>query len=142
MHWILKKSQKIKPGTYRTYIAPAGVSDILDMFSWNCIGEASIQQGQSALIKLRDNNKLSDCFSLEEDFSSGFVPRFNSIGEVSPEVLNVIDNGILRNTLISSRTAKEYNLNSNFASDGEYLRSPKMKTGDLKEDNILKLSSK
>ena len=44
---------------------------------------------------------------------------------------------MLRNTLISSRTAKEYNLNSNFASDGEYLRSPKMNSGDLEENNIL-----
>ncbi len=136
---LLKKdSINVKPGNYRTYIAPAGVSDILDMFSWNCVGEASIRQGQSALIKLRENKKLSDCFSLEEDFSSGFVPRFNSIGEISPEVLNIIDNGILRNTLISSRTAKEYQLDSNFASDGEYLRSPKMRPGDLKEKNILK----
>jgi predicted Zn-dependent protease len=135
---LLKRdSVKIDPGDYRTYIAPAGVSDILDMFSWNCIGEASIRQGQSALIKLRENKKLSNCFSLEEDFSSGFVPRFNSMGEIAPEVLNIIDNGMLRNTLISSRTAKEYNLNSNFASDGEYLRSPKMNSGDLKENNIL-----
>lgn len=135
---LLKRdSVKIDPGDYRTYIAPAGVSDILDMFSWNCIGEASIRQGQSALIKLRENKKLSNCFSLEEDFSSGFVPRFNSMGEIAPEVLNIIDNGMLRNTLISSRTAKEYNLNSNFASDGEYLRSPKMNSGDLEENNIL-----
>ena len=135
---LLKRdSVKIDPGDYRTYIAPAGVSDILDMFSWNCIGEASIRQGQSALIKLRENKKLSNCFSLEEDFSSGFVPRFNSMGEIAPEVLNIIDNGMLRNTLISYRTAKEYNLNSNFASDGEYLRSPKMNSGDLEENDIL-----
>ena len=135
---LLKRdSVKIDPGDYRTYIAPAGVSDILDMFSWNCIGEASIRQGQSALIKLREKKKLSNCFSLEEDFSSGFVPRFNSMGEIAPEVLNIIDNGMLRNTLISSRTAKEYNLNSNFASDGEYLRSPKMNSGDLEENDIL-----
>ena len=40
-----KKSRKIKPGTYRTYIAPAGVADIIQMFSWGGVGEASIQQG-------------------------------------------------------------------------------------------------
>mgnify|MGYP002851198805 FL=1 len=136
---LLKRDAiRIEPGEYRTYIAPAGVSDILDMFSWNGVGEASIRQGQSALIKLKNNNSLSDCFSLTEDFSSGFVPRFNSVGEVSPKVLNIIDNGILRNTLVSSRTAKEYDLNSNFADDGEYLRSPKINSGQLKEDDILK----
>ena len=136
---LLKRDAiRIEPGEYRTYIAPAGVSDILDMFSWNGVGEASIRQGQSALIKLRNNDSLSGCFSLTEDFSSGFVPRFNSVGEVAPKVLNIIDNGILRNTLVSSRTAKEYDLSSNYADNGEYLRSPKINSGDLKEDDILK----
>ena len=136
---LLKRDAiRIDPGEYRTYIAPAGVSDILDMFSWNGVGEASIRQGQSALIKLRNKDSLSGCFSLTEDFSSGFVPRFNSIGEVAPKVLNIIDNGMLRNTLVSSRTAKEYALDSNYADDGEYLRSPKINPGDLKEDDVLK----
>ena len=108
------------------------------MFSWNGVGESSIRQGQSALIKLRDKASLSNCFSLTEDFTSGFVPRFNSIGEISPKVLNVIDNGVLRNTLISSRTAKEYDLNSNYADDGEFLRSPKIDKGDLQESDVLK----
>ena len=52
LHLLNRDSIKIKPGNYRTYIAPAGVSDILDMFSWNGVGESSIRQGQSALIKL------------------------------------------------------------------------------------------
>ena len=133
-----RNSVKIEPGNYRTYIAPAGVSDLIDMLSWNGVSESSIQQGQSALIKLKNKDRLSSCFSLEENFSSGFVPRFNGVGEVSPKVLNIIDNGILRNTLISSRTAKEYGVNSNYADDGEYLRSPKMAAGDLDETDILK----
>ena len=138
LHLLNRESVKIKPGNYRTYIAPPGVSDILDMFSWNGIGESSIRQGQSALIKLRNEGSLSNCFSLTEDFTSGFVPRFNSIGEIAPKVLNVIDNGVLRNTLVSSRTAKEYNLNSNYADDGEFLRSPKIDKGDLQESDVLK----
>ena len=133
-----RDSIKIEPGNYRTYIAPAGVSDLIDMLSWNGVSESSIQQGQSALIKLKNENQLSNCFSLEENFSSGFVPRFNSIGEISPKVLNIIDNGMLRNTLISSRTAKEYGVKTNYADDGEYLRSPQMSPGNLKEQDILK----
>ena len=133
-----RESIRIEPGNYRTYIAPAGVSDLIDMFSWNGVSESSIQQGQSALIKLKNNDRLSSCFSLEENFASGFVPRFNGIGEISPKVLNIIDNGILRNTLISSRTAKEYGVETNYADDGEYLRSPQMGAGDLKEQDILK----
>tara|TARA_B100000959_G_C14898775_1_gene589947 strand:- start:792 stop:1355 length:564 start_codon:yes stop_codon:yes gene_type:complete len=81
--------------------------------------------------------KLSSCFSLKEDFSSGTVPRFNSAGEISDMELPLIINGALKNTLVSTRTANEYKLTSNFASSGEYLRSPVMESGSVNEQDVL-----
>ena len=134
-----KASIKIDPGKYKTYIAPAGVSDIIDMFSWGAISESSLQQKDSALLKMRNENiKLSPCFSLKEDFSNGMVPRFNSEGEVAPETLPLIVSGSLENTLVSSRTEKEYGITSNFANSSEGLRSPNIALGELEKDNILK----
>ena len=133
-----KPGKKIKPGAYRTYIAPAGVADIVGMFSWGGVGEASIQQGDSSLCKMRQNGiKMSPCFSLSEDFTSGIVPRFNSNGELAPEKLDLILAGSLKNTLVSTRTAKEYGLQSNFAGEGESLRSPVLSPGDLNEDEVV-----
>ena len=133
-----KDPVSIKPGEYRTYIEPMGVSDLIDMFSWGGVSEASIQQGDSSLIKLKNlEKKLSPCFSLMEDFSNGTVPRFNGMGEIAPEKLPLIVAGSLKNTLVSSRTEKEYNIKSNFASSDEGLRSPIMSTGNLKEEEIL-----
>jgi len=133
-----KKSVKIDPGKYKTYIAPAGVSDIIDMFSWGGISESSLQQKDSALLKMRNENiNLSPCFSLREDFSNGMVPRFNSEGEIASESLPLITNGALKNTLVSSRSEKEYGITSNFANSGEGLRSPKVSKGTLDEKNIL-----
>ena len=133
-----KKPVSINPGEYRTYIEPMGVSDLIDMFSWGGVSEASIQQGDSSLIKLKNlEKKLSPCFSLMEDFSNGTVPRFNGMGEIAPEKLPLIVAGSLKNTLVSTRTEKEYNVKSNFASSGESLRSPIMSTGNLKEEEIL-----
>ena len=129
----------IEPGEYRTYIAPAGVSDLIDMFSWGGISEASIQQGDSSLIKLKNlEKKLSPCFSLTEDFSNGTVPRFNGMGEVAPEKLPLIVSGTLKNTLVNSSTEKEYKVKSNFANSDEGLRSPVMTSGNLQESDILK----
>ena len=134
-----KPGKKIKPGVYRTYIAPAGVADIVGMFSWGGVGEASIQQGDSSLCKMRQNNvKMSPCFTLSEDFTSGIVPRFNSNGELAPEKLDLILAGSLQNTLVSSRTAKEYGVQSNFAGEGESLRSPVLSPGELNEDEVVK----
>ena len=81
--------------------------------------------------------RLSSKFSISEDFSPGFCPKFNSDGEVSDDSLSLIKKGELKNTLVSSRSAKEYQLESNFAESGEYLRSPRMNPGNLKHDQVL-----
>ena len=133
-----KPGKKIKPGAYRTYIAPAGVADIVGMFSWGGVGEASIQQGDSSLCRMRQNDvKMSPCVTLSEDFTSGMVPRFNYNGELAPEKLDLILSGSLHNTLISSRTAKEYGVRSNFAGEHEAMRSPVLAPGDLNEDDVV-----
>ncbi len=135
-----RPKKKLEPGEYRTWFAPAAVADFIGMFSWNGISEASIQQGNSALGKIRNENvKLSKLFNLSEDFRSGLVPRFNGRGEVAPEYLALVNSGELENTLVSSRTAKEYGKESNFASDGEYMRSPAMASGTLSEKDVLKI---
>ena len=132
-----KTPMQLKPGDYRTYIAPAGVSDLLGMFSWNGLSEGAIRRGQSAFLKMKnDNVKLSPCFSLNEDFSTGLTPMFNDEGELTVKKLPLINDGVLKNTLINSRTAQEYNIDSNFAGGWEGLRSPVMSTGNLNETEI------
>tara|TARA_B110000263_G_scaffold83979_1_gene73483 strand:- start:1166 stop:2488 length:1323 start_codon:yes stop_codon:yes gene_type:complete len=130
---------QLKPDDYRTYIAPAGVSDLLGMFSWNGLSEGSIRRGQSAFLKMKnDGVQLSPCFSLNEDFSTGLTPMFNDDGELATTNLPLINSGVLKNTLINSRTAQEYKIKSNFAESWEGLRSPVMSTGDLIESNVPK----
>jgi len=103
-------SRTIKPGNYRVYLEPHAVSEILEMFSWGGISEAAIRQGESAFCKLRnDKLELSPLFTLEEDFSKGLVPRFNSFGELAPEKLPLFVEG-----------------------------SPFMSTGDLRQEDVLK----
>jgi predicted Zn-dependent protease len=80
---------------------------------------------------------MSAKFSLYEDFSHGLVPRFNSLGELAPKKLTLIQAGELKNSLVSARSAKEYSVQSNGATDHEGLRSPVMEHGDLHEDQIL-----
>ena len=139
MELMSKKSINIGPGEYRTYIDSDGVSDLLGMLSWGGIGESSIQQGDSSLIKLKNlESKLSPCFNLSEDFSNGMVPRFNSLGEIAPEKLPLIVAGTLKNTLVSTRSEKEYNIPTNYASNDEGLRAPKMSSGNLNKNDILK----
>ncbi|MBC8174430.1 MAG: TldD/PmbA family protein [Candidatus Marinimicrobia bacterium] len=131
--------KKVKPGTYRTCFGPAAVADLIWMFSWEGLGEGDIQQGKSALIKMREEGKtLSPLLTLSEDFRDGTVPKFNEYGELSSDYIPLILKGKLVNTLISSRTAKEYQMKSNYAPEEEYQRSPRMANGTLDKDDLLK----
>ena len=51
---ILERPVKsIEPGQYRTYLGPDAVAELLSMFSWGAVSEASMQQGGSALMKTK-----------------------------------------------------------------------------------------
>ena len=109
------------------------------MFSWNGISESSLRQGESCLDPLRSGEKsLSPLFHLQEDFRAGTTPRFNENGELSQETIALIEKGLLKNTLISSRTAKEYQLVANGAASSESLRAPRVLGGALAEADVLK----
>ncbi|MDZ8086619.1 MAG: TldD/PmbA family protein [Nostoc sp. DedQUE12b] len=131
-------TKELPRGQYRTYFAPAAVADLLLMLSWGAVSEADIQQGNSALAALsRQEKQLSLKFSLKENFQRGLVPRFNELGEMAAPELPVIEKGSLVNTLVNSRTAKEYQKIANGANGSETLRAPEVSTGNLVFEQIL-----
>lgn len=135
---MAQSPKPIQRGQYRTYLAPAAVAELMTMLSWGGISEASHQQGGSCFSAMRrGEKKLSPKFTLKENFKSGLVPRFNELGEIAPLELSLIESGELITMLTSSKTAKEYGLEANGATEGEELRSPEILPGDLEHDRIL-----
>jgi predicted Zn-dependent protease len=135
---LAQSPKSIPKGQYRTYLAPAATADLVSMFSWGGISEASLQRGGSALALLqRQEKQLSPLFDLTENFGRGIVPRFNSWGEIAPIELPLIQAGKLVNTLVNSRTAKEYGKTANGANGNESLRSPEVSPGNLSTSDIL-----
>ncbi|OYD94467.1 Zn-dependent protease [Nostoc sp. 'Peltigera membranacea cyanobiont' 210A] len=131
-------TKELPRGQYKTYFAPAAVADLLLMLSWGAVSEADIQQGNSALAVLsRQEKQLSLKFSLKENFQRGLVPRFNELGEMAAPEIPVIEKGYLVNTLVNSRTAKEYQKIANGANGSETLRAPEVSTGNLVFEQIL-----
>jgi predicted Zn-dependent protease len=132
-------NKTLAPGKYRTYFAPEAVCGFLNILSWNGVGASSYYQGQSAFKLIKDGDAtLSPLFTLCEDFSKGSSPRFNSLGELAPMSLAIVEKGQLKNLLTSTRSAKEYKLETNYADSGEGLRAPSISTGSLQESEILK----
>jgi predicted Zn-dependent protease len=135
---LARPVKQLPRGQYRTYFAPAAVADLLMMLSWGGTSEADLQQGNSALAVLsRGEKQLSSKFNLKENFQLGTVPRFNEWGEMAALELPIITQGILVNTLINSRTAKEYQKTANGANSYESLRAPEVSSGSLEFDQIL-----
>ncbi len=131
--------QNVKPGRYRTYLAPGAVSEILSTMSWGGLSASAWKQGQCAFRKLAEGErKLSAKFSLRENFDLGLTPAFNGLGEVSEKIVPLIENGEFKQFLTSSRTEKEFGLRSNAASESEGLRSPEILSGSLAEKDVLK----
>ncbi len=134
-----RPSKKIERGAYRVYLAPSAVAELLGTLSWGGVSMGDHQRGNGSLKDLWKKNKtLSPNFTLKEDYSLGLSPRFNDSGEIAPAELALIEKGELKNFLVSSRTAIEYKVETNFANDYEGMRSPIVQTGDLSRENILK----
>lgn len=133
-----RDSKKVERGSHRVYLAPSAVGELLGVLSWGGLSMSAHQKGQGSLKKLWEGKeKLSKKFTLKEDFSVGLSPRFNDAGEVAPASLTMIEEGELKNFLISSRTANEYKLATNFSNDWEMLRSPVVSPGTLAQEKIL-----
>ncbi|HWU43663.1 MAG TPA: metallopeptidase TldD-related protein [Bdellovibrio sp.] len=137
---LMDRPKKVlSPGSYRTYLAPGAVAEISTMFAWGALGFGAYKQGVSPFAKLAEKEKsLSKLFSTRENFSMGFTHRFNSLGELAPEKLELITEGQLKNFLISTRSAKEYSVTGNQAGLGEGPRALEILPGSLKQADILK----
>ena len=136
---LLKRPIKsVERGTYRTYLAPAAVADLMDTMMYGGLGEADLRQGNSAFAKLEKGEaSLSSQFSLGENFQRIGVPRFNEFGVIAPNQLAVIAQGKWVTPLINARSAKEYAKTSNAANRSESLRAPVVSSGQLSEAQIL-----
>lgn len=135
---LLKPKIDVKPGLHRVYLEPMAVAEILGTMSWGGLSEAAFRQGRAPLKKLKEKElKLSEKFTILENFNLGFSPLFNSIGEISESEISLIKNGVLENLLISTQTATEYGLISNQASPSEFPRTLEVRAGTLNTKDIL-----
>lgn len=136
---LQKPALPIKPGKYRVYLAPAAMETIFSMMNYGSFSAAKAKQGQSALDKLiKGEKQFAAGFTITEDFSTGTVPRFNAEGDVAPEQIPLVRAGKHANTLVNSRSAKEYGFIANGANSEEFPRAMHVAGGQLAQKSILK----
>lgn len=133
-----KESKTISPGSYRVYFSPSAVQEMISMINWGGFSRKSLEVKNSPLMPLFNGQKtFSDQFSLSEHTAFGVGPNFQAQGFMKPTLLPIIENGRLKNTLISPKTAKEYELDHNGADDDEVMCAIDMRAGNLLEEDVL-----
>jgi predicted Zn-dependent protease len=138
LNLLNRPTQVISRGLHNVYLEPMAVAEILGTLSYGSLSQGAFNKGYSPLKKLKDKEvKLSPKFSLTENFDLGLSPLFNSSGELSPNKVSLIENGELKSLLTSTATAKEYNIETNFADASEATRSLEVRAGTLETNDIL-----
>jgi len=137
---ILKQTPKaLAPGKYRIYLTPTALHEVFSLLGWNAFGLKAQKTKQSALDRMVDgSSRLSEAVHLAEHTGAGFAPNFQEEGFVKPQRLELICAGKMASALVSPRTAGEYDVPANGASENESPESLDMAGGDLPTSAVLK----
>lgn len=133
---MARPAKTLVPGRYRVFLAPAALSELLDMMAWGGFGLKSQRTGQSPLIRMQtDGQRLHPAVSLTEHHGRGLEPPFTAEGFAKPGRVELISGGAYRDSLVDARSAREFGEPVNAA--GEWPASLDMAAGDLADAEVL-----
>jgi len=128
----------LEPGAYRAYLAPAAMTELLDMMSWAGFGLKSRNTKQSALIRMADQGaRLSPMVTIRENTGEGIATAFQAEGFARPAEVRLVEAGSLAAPLVSPRSAREFGVATNGANAGETPESLDLAPGSLAEAEAL-----
>jgi predicted Zn-dependent protease len=134
---LSRPSKTLQPGSYRAYLAPAAVNEIINLLSWGGFGLKSHRTKSTPLIQMVEQERTLDAsVSLREHHARGLAPLFTSSGYIKPEQVQLIKGGRYQDCLVSPRSAMEYHSVTN--AESEYPVALELAAGDLSCDTILK----
>ncbi|MEO1060786.1 MAG: metallopeptidase TldD-related protein [Actinomycetota bacterium] len=125
-------------GGYRTFLAPAAMLEIMDMLAWGGFGLKSHRTKQTPLLRmLTEGASFHPSVRISEDIAGGTAAPFQEQGFARPDEVVLIDSGALAGTLVSPRSAQEYDVETNGAASHESPESVHLAAGDLPTDDVL-----
>jgi len=134
---LSRPSRTLEPGSYRAYLAPSAVNEIISMMSWGGFGLKSHRTKSTPLLQMVEQDRALDTsISLREHHARGLAPIFTGSGFIKPDHVQLIKDGRYQDCLISSRSAMEYDKVTN--ADYEYPGSLELAAGELNSTDILK----
>jgi predicted Zn-dependent protease len=133
-----RPARTIPPGRYRVHLAPAALYDILQMLAWGGFGLKDHRTKQTPLLKMVEEGlHLHPTITIRENTRDGAAPNFQGAGFIKPDHVTLIEAGAFHDRLVSPRSAKEYDVPTNGASNAEAPESIEMAAGDIARDEVL-----
>jgi predicted Zn-dependent protease len=127
-----RPARSLEPGSYRAYLAPAAMEDVLGMLCWGGFGLKSQRTKHSPLMRLADGTASLDArVSVAENTAGGLAAGFQRDGFVRPARVELIREGRLCDPLASPRSAREYGVATNGANAEEVPESLDFAPGEL-----------
>jgi predicted Zn-dependent protease len=129
---------ELKPGLYRTYLAPAALSELIDMMSWGGFSLRAHRTKQTPLLKMvTEGAALHPGVRISENTAGGVAPNFQQHGFGRPDEVVLVESGVYRDCLVSPRSSLEYDVATNGASPWEAPESVAMAPGTLAHSDVL-----
>ena len=130
---ISRPPKSLQPGRYRAYLAPGALEEIASLLCWGGFSARALATQQSALAKMKNDARLDRRISISENTGGGVAPAFQAEGFVRPAQVPLIADGALVGSLVSPRTAREFELHANGANAHEMPEALAMAGGALHE---------
>ena len=137
LKFLEMERQTIQPGEYRAYLSPKALDELMTLLSWGGFSARARATKQSPLLRMEQGQALSDKIRLAEKTKEGVSAPFQGDGFVKPAGVTLIEDGRLGEALVSPRSAKEYNLQTNAANGGEGPEALDLSAGGLHEQEAL-----
>ncbi|WP_239483045.1 TldD/PmbA family protein [Paraburkholderia sp. C35] len=135
---LAREPRVLSPGRYRTYFAPAALSELIGTASFSAFSARTQATARNEFYRLNIGEvSLDPRVTLTEDLTLGITPRFNDDGYQRQSV-PLIESGRAAAQLTNARTAREYGLVPNGATASETPTSLSMQGGDLAQDDVLR----
>ncbi|MCP4868518.1 MAG: TldE/PmbA family protein [Proteobacteria bacterium] len=133
-----RSAHKIEPGKYRVYLAPAALSEIVELLGWGGFGLKTQKTRRSPLLRAVEGEcTLSPAVHLTENVADGLAPNFGAGGFLRPDQVQLFDGGQYKDSLVSPRSAQEYGVPTTGADAGEFPDSLDLAPGACARDAVL-----
>jgi predicted Zn-dependent protease len=130
-------AKTIAPGEYRAYLSPRALDELTGLLGWGGFSAKARETRQSPLLRMEHGETLAARVTVIENTAEGMAPPFQSDGYVKPPRVPLIVGGKLGEPLVSPRSAKEYGLLTNAASESESPASLDVGAGTLATADVL-----